>query len=137
MKKYLLLLLVAFSFFNCDLGDDDNPKFHLELLPIASATLPAEFKRDSIYKLPIQFNRPTNCHIYDGFYYEKNKNERIIAVQTSVVEQNGCGTMLVNPMEKVLTFKPTVETSYIFKLWKGKDGNGADIFEEFEIPVIP
>ncbi|MBP9793203.1 MAG: hypothetical protein KBC56_04325 [Flavobacterium sp.] len=137
MKKYLLLLLIAFSFSNCELGDDDNPKFHLELLPVATATFPAEFKKDSIYQIPIQFNRPTNCYIYDGFYYEKNRNERLIAVQTSVVEQNDCGTMLVNPMVKILTFKPTIEESYIFKLWKGKGSDGADIFEEIEIPVIP
>jgi len=137
MKKYLMLLIVAFSFSNCDLGSDDNPRFHLELLPVETATLPTEFKRDSIYELPIQFNRPTNCYVYDGFYYEKDRNKRIIAVQTSVVEQSDCGASPVNPMVKILRFKPTLEDVYLFKLWKGKNPNGSDIFEEIEIPVIP
>lgn len=131
----LLLLVVAFS--GCDLGGDENPKFHLELLPIESAVLPTEFKRDSVYEIPVNFVRPTNCYIYDGFYYEIDGNKRSIAVQTSVVEQSDCGAEPINPTNKILKFKPTIEASYVFRLWKGKGTNGVDIFEEVEIPVIP
>jgi hypothetical protein len=137
MKKYLVLLLLSLTFVSCDFGEDDSPKFHLELLPIESATLPVEFKRDSVYELPISFIRPTGCHVFDGFYYEKDMNKRTIAIQTSVIEQSSCGDAPVNPLTKMLNFKPTIENSYIFRLWKGKDTNGVDVFEEIEIPVVP
>ncbi len=124
-------------FIGCSVGEDNNPKFHLELLPIDSAVLPLEFKKDSIYELPFNYIRPSTCHIYEGFYYERNLNIRTIAIQTSVIEQDNCTTATVNPITQILQFKPTTETSYIFKLWKGKDANGVDIYEEITIPVIP
>ncbi len=137
MKKILLFVLLVVAFSSCDLGGDDNPKFHLELLPVESAVLPSEFKKDSVYEIPVNFVRPTNCYIYDGIYYEIDGNKRSIAVQTSVIEQNDCGADPVNPTTKILKFKPTIEDSYVFRLWKGKGTNGLDIFEDVEIPVIP
>lgn len=137
MKQFLLLLGFAIIFAGCSMGEDDKPKFHLELLPIDSAVLPLEFKKDSIYELPFNYIRPSTCHIYEGFYYERNLNIRTIAIQTSVIEQDNCTTATVNPITQILQFKPTTETSYIFKLWKGKDANGLDIYEEITIPVIP
>jgi hypothetical protein len=137
MKKYWLLIAVVFTFIGCSLGDDDSTKFHLELLPIDSATLPAEFKKDSVYELPFRYVRASTCHVFEGFYYKKEANVRTIAIQTSVVEQLNCTTPSVNPLEAILQFKPTVESSYVFKLWKGKDDGGEDVYEEIEIPVVP
>jgi hypothetical protein len=135
MKKFLLLFAVAITFIGCSL-DDDNPKFHLELLPVESATLPDEFKRDSVYELPIKYIRPSTCHIFEGFYYEKNENVRTVAIQTSVVEQDNCVSASTEPITEILKFKPTTGESYIFKFWKGEDESGEDIFEEIEVPVV-
>ena len=136
MKKYVLLLVIAISIMGCSLGDDDKQKFHLELLPVESATFPAQFVKDEIYEIPIQYHRPTTCHVFEGFYYERNANVRTIAIQTSVLERNDCTPATVNPITEKLKFIPTTESSYIFKLWKGKDANGADIFDEIEVPVV-
>lgn len=137
MKKFWLFIVVVFSFIGCTLPEDDSPKFHLELLPIENATLPAEFKRDSVYELPFRYIRTSTCHIFEGFYYKKEANVRTIAIQTSVVEQLNCTTPSVNPLEVILEFKPTTENSYVFKLWKGKNDSGEEVFEEIEIPVVP
>lgn len=136
MKKISVLLIVLFSVIACN-TESDGDKFHLELLPVDSAVLPTEFKKDSIYELPITYTRPTTCHVFEGFYYDKNANKRTIAIQTSVLEQSNCTAATVNPMTEILKFKPTIESSYIIRLWKGKDSNGADIFDEVEIPVVP
>lgn len=136
MKKILLLLGVALAVGSCSVSDDST-KFHLELLPVESATLPAQFKKDSLYELPIQYIRPSTCHIFDGFYYDKTSNKRTIAIQTTVVEQDNCTTAPVNPLTETLEFKPTTESSYIFRLWKGKNASGVDVYEEVEIPVVP
>ncbi|MEO8235775.1 MAG: hypothetical protein ABI549_10210 [Flavobacterium sp.] len=136
MKKIVLLIIVIFSVISCS-TDVEGDKFHLELLPIDSAVLPVEFKKDSVYELPFNYIRPSTCHIFEGFYYEKNLNVRTIAIQTSVIEQSNCTTATVNPITEILQFKPTTETSYVFKLWKGTDANGADVYEEITIPVVP
>lgn len=137
MKRIFLLLIASVSLASCSLGSDDGLKFHTELLPIESAVLPAEFKRDSIYELPFTYVRPSTCHLFEGFYYAKDSNVRTIAIHTSVIEQSGCTVPAVNPITEKLTFKPTDEDSYIFKIWKGENENGEDVFEEVEIPVIP
>jgi hypothetical protein len=136
MKKYALLLLTLVVFCGCS-PDDNNPNFHLELLPVESATFPAEFVRDSIYEIPIRYNRPTSCYVYEGLYYYRELNKRTIAIQTSVLEQDNCTTAVQNPVEEILKFKPTTEDSYIFKLWKGKDASGVNIYQEITIPVVP
>jgi metal-dependent HD superfamily phosphatase/phosphodiesterase len=136
MKKILLLLGVTFTIISCSVADD-NTKFHLELLPVKSADLPATFKKDSLYELSIQYVRPSTCHIFDGFYYDKNANKRTIAIQTTVVEQNNCTDAPVNPLTEILEFIPTTESSYIFRLWKGRNANGVDVYDEVEIPVVP
>ena len=136
MKNCIAFFVILFFLVSCS-NDDESIKFHMEILPIETAPLPTEFKKDSIYTLPFTYIRPTNCHIYEGFYYEKNANKRTIAIQTSVLEQDNCGAAPINPVEETLNFKPTTETSYIFRLFKGTDAAGQDIFEEIEIPVIP
>lgn len=135
MKKILFVLL-TFGLFSCN-KEDEGDKYYQELLPIANYSLPAELKKDSIYTFEFQFNRPTTCHIVDGFYYDKYQNIRKIAIATTVLEQNNCEPASVNPLTKTLDFKPTTESSYVFKIWKGKDVNNQDIFDEIEIPVVP
>jgi hypothetical protein len=136
MKKFVLLLLATSIFWSCS-KEDNNPKFHLEILPVQSITLPLEFNKDEVYEIPVSYSRPSNCHAFEGFYYDRKLNIRTIAIQTSVLEQSNCELALQNPIEAILRFKPTTETSYIFKIWKGKDINGANIFEEITVPVVP
>lgn len=135
MKKIVLLMTLV-GLWSCS-HDDEFDNYHPEYLPIESATFPTELKKDSVYEIPLQYIRPSTCHVYEGLYYSKNSNTRTIAVATTVLEQSNCVTAPVNPLTVILNFKPTTETSYIFKLWKGEDANGQDIFEETEIPVVP
>ena len=135
MKKAILLLLTGCLAWNCDL--DEGVKFTQEILPIESAILPATFKKDSLYKIPFKYIRPSTCHAFEGFYYQKEDNIRTIAIATTVYKQNNCTTAPINPLQVELQFRPSINGSYIFKLWKGKNAQGQNIFEEVEIPVIP
>ena len=137
MKKIVLIFVALLLFIGCSLNDEKNIKFHMELLPVHSTTFPAKFTKDVEYDIPIQFVRPSNCHVFEGFYYDKNLNIRTIAIQSSVLEQDNCIVSPEATSTQILRFKPTTETSYIFKLWKGVDAAGADIYEEITIPVIP
>ncbi|MCL9809584.1 hypothetical protein [Flavobacterium luminosum] len=137
MKKFVFLCLIFLSVSSCGLWDDDSVPYHGEILPVESAVLPTEFKKDSVYELPIRYVRPTTCYLFDGFYYQKDLNVRVVAIYTTVFEQKGCVPPTTNPVTEILKFKPTTESSYIFKFWKGKDTQGQNIFEEVEVPVVP
>jgi hypothetical protein len=138
MKKFLLIFAITSIFLGCSTSVDDNyPNFHLELLPVESAVFPTQFIKNQVYEIPISYVRPTTCYIFEGFNYDKNLNTRTIAIQTSVLEQSNCTTPIQNPIQEILKFKATTETSYIFKLWKGKDAAGANVFQEITVPVVP
>jgi hypothetical protein len=137
MKKFLLILVITSIFLGCSTSVNDNsPNFHLELLPIESAVFPTQFVKNQVYEIPISYVRPTTCYIFEGFNYDKNLNTRTIAIQTSVLEQSNCTTPIQNPIQEILKFKATTETSYIFKLWKGKDAAGANVFQEITVTVV-
>ncbi len=135
MKKTLFFLMLTLVIIGC--SKEDETQVHYEYVPVNSVQLPTEFKRDSVYDLPFTYVRPSTCHFFDGFYYDKSSNIRTIAFVNGVLEQDNCTTAPVNPLTEFLRFKPTTEDSYIFKLWKGEDSNGNDIYEEHEIPVVP
>ena len=137
MKKFLLLFAVAVTFIGCSIGEDDNPKFHLELLPVHSATFPAEFTLNQTYDIPIYFVRPSTCHAFEGFYYLKEGNTRTIAVQTNVIENDQCVSAPTDPVMQLLKIKITTSEEFIFKLWKGKSDSGEDVYEEVHVPVAP
>lgn len=134
MKKIVALIGVFLMLISCS-TETDEPKVHYEVLPIDSVVMPTDFYVNVENEIIINFLRPTSCHGFDGFLYEKDGFTRTVAVQAFVVEQENC-TVLTNAMsEQTLKFKPTEIGTYLFKFWKGKDTNGNDIFEEISIDV--
>lgn len=136
MKKLMFFLILTIAVIGCS-KEDDITQVHYEYVPVNSVQLPSEFKKDSIYELPFTYVRPSTCHFFNGFYYDKNSNVRTVAVINGVFEQDNCTAATVNPITEILKFKPTTEDSYIFKIWKGEDSSGNDVYEETEIPVVP
>ena len=135
MKRILALVSVLFLFNACSLNDDDGIKFHYELLPIESVVIPDSFEMGETYPITIKYFRPTTCHAFDGFYYDKNLNTRTLAVRNAVVQQNNCTELSNSLIEQTLNFYVTNNGSYIFKFWQGKNHAGEDVFLEYEIPV--
>ena len=134
MKKLVLLLSFLFAFNSCSTDDDDN--FRFELLPVESVEIPNEFTLGETYEITIRYYRPSTCHAFNSFYYEKNLNTRTIAVESIVFEQDGCEALESVLVEKKLNFHVTNNGSYIFKFWQGANEYGEDVFLEYEIPVI-
>lgn len=133
MKK-IVLLFIAISIFNSCSPNGDNPKYHYEILPIESYTVPQSFKLGQTYPIKMKFKKRTTCHDFQGFYYEKNLNIRTVAVQSVVFENSNC-QIDTTSVEVSFNFNVTSNGSYIFKFYKGKDVSGKDLFHEIEIPV--
>lgn len=134
MKKLVLLLSLLFVFNSCSTDDSDG-NFHFELLPVESVDIPTEFTLGETYEITVRYLRPTTCHGFNSFYYEKNLNVRTIAIESIVFEQDGCEELESVLVEKKLNFHVTNNGSYIFKFWQGKNTIGEDVFLEYEIPV--
>jgi hypothetical protein len=140
MKKLVSILILAvvaaFTFSSCEIGDDNNLNYHFELIPIDSVTLPEAFVMGQTHPIKVYYRRPTSCHFYEGFYYEKDLNVRTVAVQASVIESNDCAELNEEPIEASFDFVPTSNGTYVFKFYKGQDESGNNLFLEYEVPVI-
>ncbi len=134
MKKIIAILIIVFTLNSCNVNDDQT-NYRYEVLPVESFTVPTSFTLGETYEIKVKYKRPTDCYFFEGFYYEKDLNIRTIGVQTSVIEKNDCTVFNGDPIEVSFNFYVTSNGSYIFKFYKGEDANGANIFEEVEIPV--
>ena len=135
MKKLILALFIVVFITSCSLDDDNNPKYHYEILKVDSFIVPAFFTLGETAEIKVKYIKPTECHYFDGFYYEKDLNKRIVAVQSRVLQEPSCLALNNIIVEKTFNFKATSNGTYIFKFYKGKDANGLNLFEEIEIPV--
>lgn len=135
LKKVVLFLFITLFSISCSL-DDNEINYRFELLEIESVVVPDELHLGETHSFIIRYRRPTSCHGFNAFYYEKNLNVRTVAVQGFVVESNDCLPFENEIQEQTLDFYVTNNGSYIFKFWQGKDDNGEDLYLEYEIPVI-
>lgn len=140
MKKLISILflavLTAFTFSSCELGDDDNLNYHFELIPVESVVMPESFVMGQTYPIKVYYKRPTSCHFFEGFYYERDLNVRTVAVQASVIETTGCDELDEAPVEASFDFVPTSNGTYVFKFYQGEDQYGNNVFLEYEVPVV-
>jgi len=133
MKKIALIFVTLLILNSCTV-EDNSTKYHYEILPIVSYTVPESFVLGQTYPIKMKYKKPTNCHQFHGFYYEKNLNIRTVAIETVVSENSNC-VADTSSVEVSFNFYVTSNGSYIFKFYKGLDEAGNDLFHEVEIPV--
>jgi hypothetical protein len=115
--------------------EGDEVRYNFEFLAIESVELPDTLVLGQTHEIKVTYKRPTSCHVFNAFYYEKNLNVRTIAVNSIVTQRNDCVTLDNVIEEASINFYVTNNGSYIFKFWQGKDENGEDLFLEIEVPV--
>lgn len=135
MKKSIAILFLVFTTLSCSLNNDE-PNYHLQTLPVVSVDIPTEFVLGETYPITVYYYRPSNCHTFAGFYYDKYLNERTVAVQNYVEDCTNYIALNDYLVENTFNFYVTNNGSYIFKFWQGEDANGDDIFLEIEVPVL-
>lgn len=135
MKKIILLLVVATTFLSCSLDDNNNDNYQYEVLAVKSYVLPDSLTLGKTYKIELKYQKPTTCYVFQGIYYTKELNKRVIGIQTAVNLNQECSPTLPPLSEVSFDFIPTEKGSYIFKFYKGKDDKEEAIFEDVEIHV--
>lgn len=141
MKKLFLLLVTLLFITACSIDEGEKVNFHVEYVPIETVEMPEAFAPGQTYQIKVKYRNPTDCHYYDGIYYEKNGTVYTMAVQTIVIEDSDCQPMTdLEPLEAIFSFycdpsTTTVGTSYTFRFYNGDDANGRT-YEEIEVPVV-
>ena len=142
MRKLILFFAALFVVSSCSM-EDNTPQFHVEFVPIESVEMPESFTIGNSYDIKVWYKRPSDCHFFEGFYYEEDGTTLTVAAQTLVIEDATCESLENEPAESaVFTFvcSPTYDntTSYHFKFFTGDQGGqlGQDSYLEFEVPVL-
>lgn len=135
MKKLLALSLALILCASCSLDNDNGTNYSFDILPVESVDIPSEFTLGETYPITVTYLRPTTCHYFREFYYDKNLNERTVAPITIVYENDNCETLDNVLEEATFNFIVTSNGSYIFKFWQGEDANGDNQYLTIEVPV--
>lgn len=135
MRKILTLIGIILLTISCS-TDTNEPTIHYELVPIQNIVIGDDLYLGEDNIITVQYARPTTCHGFNGFLYEKDEFTRTVAVQNYVVETEGCQTLTNEVKEETFNFQPTTTGTYTFKFWQGKDANGNNIFLEIQRDVI-
>ncbi|WP_242092335.1 hypothetical protein [Aestuariivivens sediminicola] len=135
MKNIFVFSLILSLLVSCSIGDD-SVNYDLEILPVESVDIPDEFEFGQTYPITVYYYRPTTCHAFRNFYYERDDNVRTVAPITYVDTKNNCSDLTDNLVEATFNFIVTRNGSYIFKFWQGEDSSGEDLFLSIEVPVL-
>lgn len=142
MKKLLLFSFLICLVSSCGPKDDNSLNFYYETLPIESVDMPDEFVFGSTYQITMTYLKPSNCHLFNDFYYVSEQNQRTIAIITTVFPDQDCQiynnqieevsfNFQVNSIDQTSSFEP-----YVFRFWQGEDENGNDTYYVIEVPVV-
>ncbi len=135
MKRYFLIIaILIFTLTSCS-TDDDTPSFYFEILPIESAEMPEQFVFGETYEIFIDYIRPTDCHVFNDFLYQKNGQERTVGIINTVYTDNIC-LVLEENVTVSFQFNVTSFETYIFKFYQGEDEEGFDQYLIIEVPVV-
>ena len=134
MKYFLALFLVLIT--SCS-SDNGAPEYHSEIMPIDTIYLPTSFNLNQTYTIDFTFIKPTSCYVYNNLFINSgNQENRTLAVNTVVYEHSDCIPLSTNNIEtQSFDFKVIYDQVYTFHIWKGKDGQGNDLYEDIDIPV--
>jgi hypothetical protein len=131
MKKIALFFVLAITLISC--SDEGNSAAYF-LSYVDSVEMPDSYKVDSISVIKVSYKRPSDCHVYDGFFVKRDDNIRTVAIQfVRPDHQNDClpdNTVFQMPLQ----FKPAASGTYLFKFWSGRT-DGEDTYIEHEILV--
>lgn len=133
MKKIVIIISAFLLLISCS-TDTNETNVSYELVPIQNVTLPDTIAVGEENNIVVEYFKPSTCHGFDGFLYEKSGLVRTIAVQNYIYQNNDCQPLTSEVKLETLKFQPVTLGTYTFKFWQGKDTSGNDVFLEFERP---
>lgn len=133
-----ILVLIVLVFVSSCSVDDDNTNFHYETLEITEAKLPEAFEYGELYTIEFTYLRPTNCHYYEGFDFQKTeKTERTVYAIGAILDQKDCQDLTEkNTGTATFDFEVRYRDPYTFKFYQGDNEEGEKQYLTIEVPVV-
>ena len=140
MKKLLLFCVLLVTAWSCSVdGDEKRVNFHLDFMSVQSVDLPEYFERGHEYEITVHYIKPTDCHYFQGFYYEPDGYIHTIAPQAMVLEDAGCRPFENLTVEEATFTFPCPDTysygQYVFRFYQGEDNLTNQLFYEVTVPI--
>lgn len=132
MKKLISAIVVCFLLVSCA---PEGESYTIEILPVAKVEMQDAFAKDSVTNIPVKYIRPSNCHFYQDFYYERVGFSRIVAIYNARLNKDNCQSFENDTIVVPLKFKPTEIGTYTFKFFKGTNADGEDEYFEYDAVV--
>lgn len=132
MKKIISVVVISFLLFSCS-SEGDN--YRIVTLPIAKVEPETAFAKDSVTEITVKYLRPSNCHFYEDFYYDRYEFTRVVAIYNVEMDRDDCQAFQNDTVSVPLKFKPSELGTYVFKFWKGTNASGEEEFYELEAIV--
>ncbi|WP_299258810.1 hypothetical protein [uncultured Aquimarina sp.] len=138
MKRIRIIALIIFS--SCLTGclnDDNGIIFSYERVPIEEVDIADQFTRGETYDITVSYFRPSDCHSFSGFDYDRLSNERTVSVVNVVVNDRVCDDLEETDLiDASINFFVGSEDSYVFRFWQGRNDQGENQFLIIEVPVV-
>lgn len=132
MKKTIALFGLSLLLFSCS---KEEERYASELKPVFEVDMPTAFAKDSVTEIPIRYKKQSTCHLFDGFYFDREGMTRTVAIHTIKLNQDNCQSDPDTNVEVNLEFRPVALGTYHFKFWTGENAQGVDEFMEFDAVV--
>ncbi len=133
MKKLMFLFLLAFAVNSC--STDDGKSSQEFLLPIESVVMPSSYSLNDEAMMMVSYRRPTDCHIFNGFYINTEGEISTIGIRALKFDQANCMNDDQSLYEIPLKWTPTEAGHYTFKFWTGDDSDGVPQYIEEVITI--
>ncbi len=131
------MIILSCCLTSCLDDDDAGINFFYELVPIQEVDIPDQFTRGEDYEITVSYFRPSDCHSFSGFDYNRLSNERTVSIVNVVVNDRVCENLEETDLIEVsLNFLVGFEDSYIFRFWQGRNDQGENQFLTIEVPVV-
>ena len=137
MKRIaFLLVLIVLGFSSCLDDNNDNIAFYYELIPIEAVDIPSQFNSGETYTITTSYYRPSDCHSFSGYEYDRIGNERTVSVVNVVLDRSDCQDLeQLDFIDATFDFFVGNESSYTFRFWNGRNEQGENQFITVEVPV--
>lgn len=132
MKRIASAIALCLLIVSCT---PEGDTYSLEILPVAKVEMETAFAKDSVTEISVKYLRPSNCHFYEDFYYERIEFTRIVAIYNAKLNKDNCQSVANDTVTVPLKFKPTQLGTYTFKFWKGTNNAGEDEYFEYDAVV--
>lgn len=138
MKKLFFFIAGLVLITGCS-SEDDSVIFNYDVVPIVNVNLPDTLVFGAEYNFPIQYYRPTNCYVFEGFDYSKEDSTRYVAVINRVYDTGNCNTLSEDNdesfIEEDFAFKVLYDYTYTFKFFQGMNSSEEAQYLVIKVPV--